>query len=210
MGTGCKRSISLMSFPNELYKMPVGPAFRHPSEIRSTCPVEMLPQQEHRWSPGQSTTKTGYEDSNMVEAQARTPYVSVAPDEMTADQFDEKDQQGVEVEEEIPLRDDNPVVGDNLRLPTVPSRPLPFWIRYPKALLWCFVPSFLHPTDPAKPPKQLHPTAWLGNDLIGLVSKSIANNIYRWPSRHSVLRGRLPPLVTRRLPHRTAQGVPVR
>ncbi|KAI8298799.1 hypothetical protein K4K61_011327 [Colletotrichum sp. SAR11_59] len=112
---------------------------------------------------------TGYEDSNMVEAQARTPYASVAPDEMTADQFDEKDQQAVEVEEEIPLRDDNPVVGESLRLPTVPSRPLPFWIRYPKALLWCFVPSFLHPTDPTKPPKQLHPTAWL-DGLRGIAS----------------------------------------
>ncbi|KAF6805510.1 hard surface induced protein [Colletotrichum sojae] len=103
-------------------------------------------------------------ESGAVESQTLTnvEYIPVPADEMSEDleeiSLEEKDV--LEAADEISLGEASPL-GSELEMPLVPSRPPPLWVRCVKVVFWALVPSFLHPTDPRKAVKPLHPTAWL-------------------------------------------------
>lgn len=104
-------------------------------------------------------------ESGAVGSQTLTnvEYIPVPAGEMPEDleevSLEEKD--ALESADEISLGEASSL-GSDLELPLVPPRPPPIWVRYVKAVFWALVPSFLHPSDPRKPMKPLHPTAWLG------------------------------------------------
>ncbi|KAL0938994.1 hard surface induced protein [Colletotrichum truncatum] len=108
-----------------------------------------------------------FQDNDMAESQGRpAPAYTETPVDTTFEQLDlnnaEYEKVPLRMGEDIPPDDEaSSCDGENLQVQAIPPRPLPPWIKYPKAFLLALVPSFLHPSDPNKPPKPLHPTSWL-------------------------------------------------